>query len=153
MSYKDPKLNDFQNGTCEFLNNAYLRLEAKGKEYAPGKSRFDEIRDQARLNGMLPSDIIKVLASKHITMLFKTGRMISAEEFDERAIDIVAYLCIWYNLIHENDVGDFYGRCDACENVENCDCCGSSSEDDIIEYADEHENKDVPVYPSLDNYS
>lgn len=130
------EMNDFQNGACEFLNKVYLRLESKGKEYAPGKSRFEEIRSQARLNRMLPIDIIKVLASKHVVMLFQTNRMISVKEFDERAVDIVAYLCLWYNILHENDAVDYYGRCDECDDPEHCDRCGDGHIASIDDYSD-----------------
>lgn len=95
--------NDFDYGAMQFLQLCYNRVCMKGNEYAAGTNRFNQIRTQARLNKLSQEAVIKVLLSKHITMLTNVQNSVEPEEFIERAADVVAYFILWYNLINQND--------------------------------------------------
>lgn len=96
--------SDFDEFCGAIIDQVFCRMDKKGNEYN-GKDvdRLAQLRKQARLNTMLPSNVIKVLMSKHVTALMDTSKMVSKEELNERGIDMIIYLMLWMWLLEEEE--------------------------------------------------
>lgn len=96
--------SDFDEFCGAIIDQVFCRMDRKGDEYNGKEAdRLSQLRKQARLNTMLPSNVIKVLMSKHVTALMDTSRMISKEELNERGIDMIIYLMLWMWLLEEEE--------------------------------------------------
>lgn len=95
---------DFEATVADFLDQVVERIKTKGKEYSPGQDRYGQLLKQAQLNNTTVDNIIIILASKHITKMFDTEHVMKYSEFNERAIDLIAYLCLWNGLYVEADL-------------------------------------------------
>ena len=49
---------------------------------------------QAELTGLTIEGVIDVLMAKHITVICNLEKTMNEEEFTERALDVIAYLCL-----------------------------------------------------------
>ena len=84
----------FHDISVSFLADAQQRLEGKGKEYNLSSDRYDQLIKQADLNGITVEEVISVLMTKHIVMLCNNNHEMTYGEFKERALDVIAYLCL-----------------------------------------------------------
>ena len=85
---------EFMKITRVFLTCVEQRLHYKATEYQVNSDRYSQFYKQAALNDMTIEEIIQVLMSKHITKLCDTRHEMKYDEFQERALDVMAYLCL-----------------------------------------------------------
>lgn len=89
---------EFEKISQDFLVEAGNRLVTKGHEYSTdifgSHDRYSQLTKQAELNGLTIESEIIVMMSKHIVMLCDLNHEMKYAEFKERALDVIAYLCL-----------------------------------------------------------
>lgn len=101
------KTEQFNEMARAFLDEAFERLTKKGEEYeltVPYVDRYAQLEQQAQLTGLEVEGVIDVLMAKHITVICNLNKSIHLPEFKERALDVIAYLCLIYGLYEEAEL-------------------------------------------------
>nr|DAI70831.1 MAG TPA: hypothetical protein [Caudoviricetes sp.] len=93
---------DFDEWFLDCIGAISDRMYSKGREYAHDNDRLSQIRAQAKLNGMLPQNVIKCLMSKHATVLLDCNHLVMKKELEERGMDIICYIILWLWLNEDN---------------------------------------------------
>lgn len=103
MSNEKSTVNEeFDEWFLDCISAISDRLYTKGREYAGNNDRLSQIRSQARLNGIMPQNVIKCLMSKHVTVLLDCNHVVFKKELEERGMDIICYIILWLWLCEDN---------------------------------------------------